>query len=199
VEFNKFVAVVEAPLDEPRNLAVIEKIVQLIPNKPIRYLVNTHQHFDHIGGLRTFMHIGATIVTHWKNLAFYQRDVLNYAPRTMDPDIMSLAPPTEVAEGYQYEAVRENYVLSDGTRNMHISYVQPLAHAEGMLMAYLPNEKIVIEADLYDSSDKQSAPTAENRSFLHHVQRLGLEVSTIVPIHGSPVPWADFLAFLRGR
>ena len=66
---------VEAPLDERRNLAVIEEVVKLIPNKPIRFLVNTHQHFDHIGGLRTYMHIGATIITHWKNFNFYTRDV----------------------------------------------------------------------------------------------------------------------------
>src|SRR5829696_6628350 len=152
VEFQDHIAVVEAPLSEARSLAVIEEIVRLIPNKPIRFLVNTHQHFDHIGGLRTYLHIGATIITHQKNFSFYTHDVLNYAPRTLDPDMMSLWPPTEVAEGYQYETVRENYVLSDGTRNMHISYVQPLAHVEGMLMAYVPKEKIVIEADLYDSA-----------------------------------------------
>ena len=70
VEFKDYIAVVEAPLDERRNLAVIEEVVRLIPNKPIRFLVNTHQHFDHIGGLRTYMHIGATIITHWKNMEF---------------------------------------------------------------------------------------------------------------------------------
>jgi hypothetical protein len=48
------------------------------------------------------------------------------------PDMLSLWPPTEVAEGYQYETVRENHTLSDGTRTMRISYVQPLAHAEGI-------------------------------------------------------------------
>ena len=141
VEFKDFIAVVEAPLDEKRNLAVIEEIVKLIPNKPIRFLVNTHQHFDHIGGLRTYMHIGATIITHQKNWDFYNHDVLNYAPRTLEPDMIALWPPTELAEGYQYETVRENYRLSDGTREMHISYVQPLAHVEGMLMAYLPKER----------------------------------------------------------
>jgi len=196
VEFNNFIAVVEAPLDEQRNLAVIEEVVKLIPNKPIRFLVNTHQHFDHIGGLRTYMHIGATIVTHWKNWNFYTRDVLNYAPRTLAPDMMSLWPPTEVAEGYQYETVRENYVISDGTRNLHLSYVQPLTHVEGMLIAYLPKEKLVIEADLYDAPVPGAAlpvtPTPANRSFYNHVQRLGLEAATIVPIHGRPVPWAEF-------
>ena len=70
VEFKDYVSVVEAPLDERRSLAVIEQIVKLIPNKPIRFLVNTHQHFDHIGGLRTYMHIGATIITHFEELQF---------------------------------------------------------------------------------------------------------------------------------
>jgi hypothetical protein len=145
------------------------------------------------------MHIGATIITHWKNFNFYSRDVLNYAPRTLSPDMMSLWPPTEVAEGYQYETVRENYILSDGTRNMHISYVQPLTHVEGMLIAYLPKEKIIIEADLYDPEIKSASPTEANRSFYAHVQRLGLDVATIAPIHGGPVPWADFVKMMRGR
>ena len=198
VEFDEYVAVVEAPLDEARNLAVIEEIVRLVPNKPIRFVVNTHQHHDHIGGLRTYMHIGATIITHWKNHGFYTRDVLNYAPRTLEPDMLSLWPPTELAEGYQYETVRENYVLSDGTRAMHISYVQPLGHVEGMLVVYLPAERIVIEADLYDPPAVGTAPhpepTAANRSLYRHARRLGFQVDTIVPIHGRPVPWSSFVS-----
>jgi glyoxylase-like metal-dependent hydrolase (beta-lactamase superfamily II) len=190
VEFGRFVAVVEAPLNEARSLAVIEEVVKLIPNKPIRFLVNTHQHFDHIGGLRTYMHIGATIVTHWKNWNFYNRDVLNYAPRLLDPDLLAQMPPTEVAEGYQYETVRENYVISDGSRNLHITYVQPLEHVEGMLVAYLPREGILVEADLYDPPT--AAPTAENRALLNHVRRLGYPVRTIAPVHGTPVPWGEF-------
>jgi len=178
---------------------VIEEIVKLIPNKPIRVLVNTHQHFDHIGGLRAYIHIGATIITHGKNMNVYTRDVLHYAPRTLDSDMMSLWPPTEVAEGYQYEAVRENYILSDESRSMHISYVQPLSHVEGMLLAYLPKEEIVIEADLFDSpvSGMTSAtPTAANRSLLNHIKRLGVEVTTIVPIHGQAVPWSEFMKLM---
>ncbi len=199
IEFDDYVAVVEAPLDEPRNLAVIDEIVRLVPNKPIRFLINTHQHHDHIGGLRTYMHIGATIVTHWKNYDFYTRDVLNYAPRTLEPDMLALWPPTELAEGYQYETVRENYWLNNGARSMHVSYVHPLAHGEGMLVAYLPEEKILIEADLFDSTGSGvsgvTEPTPANRTLLGHVRRLGLDVDTIVPIHGVPVTWSDFVAF----
>jgi glyoxylase-like metal-dependent hydrolase (beta-lactamase superfamily II) len=194
VEFENFVAVVEAPLDEKRSLAVIEEVTKLTSNKPIRYLVNTHQHFDHIGGLRTYLHVGATIITHWKNFDFYNRDVLNYAPRTLQPDMVSLWPPTELAEGYNIETVRENYVVTDGTRLMNIYYVQPLQHAEGMLMAYLPKDKLLIEADLFDThTPPQATPTAASRSFHNEVRQLKLDVSRIAPIHGKPVSWAEFL------
>ena len=201
VEFEDYVAVVEAPLDESRSLAVIDEVARLAPNKPIRFLVNTHQHHDHIGGLRTYMHIGATIITHWKNYEFYTRDVLNYAPRTLAPDMLSLWPPTELAEGYQYETVRENYWLNDGERSMHISYVHPLTHAEGMMVVYLPTERILIEADLFDSAGPGAPPQARatpaNRSLLGHIRRLGLDVETIVPIHGLPVAWSDFMTLVE--
>ena len=202
VEFADYIAVVEAPLNERRNLAVIDRIVELIPGKPIRFLINTHQHHDHIGGLRTYMHIGATIITHWKNYDFYNKDVLNYAPRTLDPDMVSLWPPTELAEGYQYETVRENYVLTDGNRNLNISYVHPLNHVEGMLVAYLPEERLLIEADLFDGPSPVNrnalsiTPNQSHRSLYNHVQRLGLEVDTLVPIHGEPTSWDDFEALI---
>ena len=144
VEFKNFVAVVEAPLDEERSLAVIEEIVKLVPSKPIRFIVNTHAHYDHLGGLRTYLHIGATVITHQRNRVFYETELLNSVPRTLQPDMVSLYPPTEISEGYTMEDVDEKYVISDGTRNLEIYYVQGLtSHVEGMLMAYLPKEKIV--------------------------------------------------------
>jgi len=115
-------------------------------------------------------------------------------PHERTPRVSTLWPPTEVAEGYQYESIRENYTLTDGARTMHISYVQPLQHSEGMLMAYLPVEKIAIEADLYDPPNP---PTPATTSFVTHVRRLGLDVQTIVPIHGPVTPWSELVKALR--
>jgi glyoxylase-like metal-dependent hydrolase (beta-lactamase superfamily II) len=194
VEFRTFVAVFEAPTSEARSLAVIERIATLMPGKPIRYLVNSHQHFDHIGGIRTYLHIGATIVTQRKNLAFLNRDVLNYRARTVLPDMVSLWPPTEVAEGYNYESFNENYVITDGTRLLQIYYVQPLRHAEGMAMAYLPREKIVMQANLFDTHEPPPAmPTAAMTTFYRTMRTLNLDVATIAPVHGKPVPLAAFM------
>ena len=193
VEFAGFIAVFDAPLSEARSLAVIEEIVRRIPNKPIRFVVNSHQHFDHTGGLRAYNHIGATVITHWKNFDFLNRDVINYTPRTLRPDMVSLWPPTELAEGYYFETVRENYVLTDGNRTMQIHYVNPLQHAEGMLMAYLPKEKLLLEADLVDTFEPLPARiSGDQRSFFNAVQKLKLDVARLVPSHGRPIPWAAF-------
>ena len=177
----------EAPLNEARSLAVIEEIVRLIPNKPIRFVVNTHQHFDHTGGLRTYMHIGATIITHGKNFDFYKRDVLNYAPRTLQPDMVSLWPPTELAEGYYYETIRENYVLSDGTRNMNMYYVNPLAarrgHADGVSADGEAADRSGPAG--HESAAAGATPASDQRSFYNAVRKLKLDVSQIVPVHGS--------------
>ena len=197
VEFRDFVAVFEAPGSEERSLAVIEQIAKLAPNKPIRWLISSHPHFDHIGGLRTYNHIGATVVTHMINLKFLNRDVLTYKARTVKPDILSLWPPTEVAEGYNYEAIQENYVITDNSRILRVYYVQPLQHVAGMLMAYLPAERIAFEADLFDTHEApKPAQIPAMRSFYNQVQRMKLDVATVAPVHGKPVPWSTFMTAL---
>ena len=78
------IVVVEGPQHEERSLAVIAKVKELIPGKPIRYLINSHVHFDHSGGLRTYVDEGATIVTHALNRPYYETAWA--APRTLVPD-----------------------------------------------------------------------------------------------------------------
>ena len=169
VEFKDFVAVVEAPNNEARSLAVIAEAAKLVPGKPIRYVVNTHHHFDHAGGLRTYLSQGTTIVTHESNKEYYL-DILFYpAPRTLQPDRMSIfnpmymisrrPPPIETVGGETRSTAQ--YVVTDGERMMEILQRaghglrarRPLVpqgnHSQDMLIAYLPKEKILINADLY--------------------------------------------------
>ena len=118
------------------------------------------------------------------------------AQRTLQPDRLSLYPPEAAAEGYRFETVVEKYTLSDGTRTMDVHHMQGLAHVEGMLIAYLPAEKILIEADMY-TPPAPGAPappvTPAAKTMLNNVRRLKLDVATIAPIHGRVVPWGEFL------
>jgi glyoxylase-like metal-dependent hydrolase (beta-lactamase superfamily II) len=201
VEFRDFVTVIEAPLNEDRSLAVIREVKKLIPNKPIRYLVSTHHHWDHLGGLRTYVaQENVTIIVQQSNHSYYA-EVLTVRPWMLKPDRLSLFPPEEVSEGYTFEQVGQKYVLSDGTKVMEVYNVQGLAHAQGMLIAYMPKEKIVVEADLF-TPPAQGAPmpaiTPSHRSFYNNVQRLKLDVQTIAPVHGGRTyPWADFVKFVQ--
>jgi glyoxylase-like metal-dependent hydrolase (beta-lactamase superfamily II) len=183
VEFRDFMAVVDGPLSEERSLAVMAEVQKLVPNKPIRYLVNTHHHFDHSGGLRTYVADGVTIITHQGNRAFYENVAFHPGARTLQPDRLSIAPRAPV-----FETVNQKYVLSDGVRTMDIHLVQGLGHAQGMLIAYLPKEKILVNADLYSppaqGAQPPATPTPASVVLGNNIRRLGLDVATHVPIHG---------------
>ena len=152
--------------------------------------------------MHTCLHIGATVITHQRNREFYEVELLNYVPRTLKPDMVSLYPPTELSEGYTMEDVDEKYVISDGERNLDIYYAQELAmHVEGMLMADLPGEKILIEADMFDAP-APGQPLADaakplNRALLRNVEKIGLEAETVAPIHGRATPWAEAVQMMN--
>lgn len=203
VEFRDFVAVVEAPLNEERSLAVINEVTRVIPNKPIRYIVNTHHHFDHAGGLRTYLSQGATVVTHQAAEDFYRNVMFHSAPRTLDPDRLAKFEPmfTVSRRPAPLEAVNQKYVISDGVRNLDVHPVQGSSHATSMAIAYLPKERILINADMYSPpapGAQPPAPSPSMRTLAQNIQRLKLDVAQHVPIHGRPGANEEFVKLVGG-
>jgi glyoxylase-like metal-dependent hydrolase (beta-lactamase superfamily II) len=198
VEFKDHLVMVEAPQNEARSLAVIAEAKRLVPNKPIRYVVNTHHHFDHSGGIRTYVAQSAIVVGHESNRDFYERQLLNDAPRTVEPDILSSIHPWFSQTRYlAIEGVTDKFVLSDGVRTMDLYSVQGLNHSTGMLIVYLPTERILINADLFSppaaGGSLPATPTATMTALARNIQRLGLNVDRHVGIHGAVGSHADFL------
>lgn len=193
VEFKDHVAVIEAPLNEERSLLVIGEVKRVVPGKPIKYLVNTHHHFDHAGGLRTYVAEGATIVTHQVNRRFYQ-DTLS-AVRTLKPDRQS-----EARRKPGFEAVTDRKVLTDGAMTMELHHIRGNPHHDGFLMAYLPGQKLLVEVDAFSPPPPNTPPPATPNpnavNLYENIQRLKLDVGQIVPLHGRVVPLADLAAFI---
>ena len=75
---------------------------------------------------------------------------------------------------------------------MHMYYINPLQHAEGMLVAYLPKEKMILENDIVNTNNLPAMPTRDMTIFYNQIRALKLDVQQIVPVHGKPLAWSDF-------
>jgi glyoxylase-like metal-dependent hydrolase (beta-lactamase superfamily II) len=173
------------PQNEARSQAIIAEAKRVIPNKPIRYSILTHHHFDHSSGLPAVVAEGTTIVTHANNKAFLTKALT--APRTLAPDSMSKSGKKPVIE-----TVQEKRVMTDGSRTIEIYHVQGLPHAEGMLVVYLPKERILGYADMFNAPAPNdpvpNPPVVGTQVFVANVvDRLKLDFDTAVSVH-APNP-----------
>jgi glyoxylase-like metal-dependent hydrolase (beta-lactamase superfamily II) len=188
VEFADHVAVVEAPLSEERSLAVIAEVKKTVPAKPIRYLVNTHHHFDHSGGLRAYVAEGATIVTHQVNAPFYQNTLS--ARRTINPDRLTRERRKPKIAGFTTK-----HTLADARRTLELHHIEGNPHHDGILLAWLPAERILSEVDVYSPAPPDTKPPPPSPAALNlfeNIQRLGLDVDRIAALHGRTVTFAEF-------
>ena len=181
IEFRDHIVLFEGgPQNEARSQAIIAEAKKVIPNKPIRYSILTHHHFDHSSGLPGVVAEGATIITHDVNKAFFEK-ALN-APRTLAPDAMSKS-----GKKPKIETVAEKRVLQDDTRTVEIHHVIGLPHADGMLMVYLPKEKILAYADMFNLPSAENPvpnpPVVGTMVFLANMERLKLEPEKLLSVH----------------
>ena len=177
IEFDDFLALVEAPQNDARTLAVIAQARELQPEKPLQYVVNTHHHFDHSGGIRAAVSEGLTVIAHESNADFYQD--LVQRPHTGMPDALVNNP-----QELTLELVGNDiYELGEGRRTLQIARVRPDQHTDAMLVGYLPRERILIEADLYTANSAE-APFAAN--LLRTIDDREWPVDQVLPIHGQP-------------
>jgi glyoxylase-like metal-dependent hydrolase (beta-lactamase superfamily II) len=140
VEFKDYIMMLEAGQSITRASAYIAEAKKLVPNKPIRYVMNTHPHADHTAGLPALVAEGATIITQRNNKEFLER-ALN-TPRTLLDDVLAKNP-----KKAKVETVSEKKVYSDGTRTVEMYHIYPAPHSNGLMVAYIPKEKVLFQGD----------------------------------------------------
>ena len=182
IEFADHILLFEpGPQNEARAQAVIAEAKKVIPNKPIRYGVISHHHFDHTSGLPAVVAEGITIVTPAANKAFLMKALS--APRTLDPDSMSKSGKKPVIEGF----TGDKRVFQDATRTFEVHVIKGLPHADGLVIGYLPKEKILVYADMFNlptaAQPVPDPPVVGTMVFLDNIERLKLEPERIMSIH----------------
>jgi glyoxylase-like metal-dependent hydrolase (beta-lactamase superfamily II) len=124
---------------------------------------------------------GATVVTHEVNKPFLQK--VGTMPHTLNPDKLQQA-----KKKPSFETMTEKKVMTDGNHVIEIYHMTGIGHHDGLLMVYLPKEKVLVEADAYNPAAQPNAPAPAtpspyNTALVANIERLKLDVNRIIPIH----------------
>jgi len=189
VEFDTYVLVVEPYAGGRGPKPTINKAREMFPTKPVKYVVVTHYHDDHSGGLRSYIANDVTIVTTPSNQKFFER--MASSSFTLNPDDQTRAPHKP-----RFEFVtNKRRTFTDGKQTVEVIDIGPSPHAEEMLVVYLPKEKLIFQGDLVNLpfSGKYMPSTVNDTTiqFFDAVTRLNLDVKRVAAVHGPSTTWDD--------
>ena len=192
VDMGDHILVIESGQSDARGTAVMAAAKQAIPGKPIRFVVNSHPHFDHASGLAAAVAEGATILTHRNNEEVLER--LLSGPRMLIGDSLSKVSNrrTNVVEGVGDRDVRK------GTTGKVVELHRiPNEHSDGMLAVYLPAEKVLWSADITVVNPNPNQ-LGVVKSAVEALNRLKLDFNAWIPAHppnpDKPLTRADVMA-----
>ena len=191
IEMRDHLMVVESPLYDGRAVPMLAEAKKLSPGKPIRFVVNSHHHFDHSGGLRSAVAEGATLVTSELSRPFFETAMAN--PNSIKPYAMQTSGKKASVSG-----VSGKRTFTDGARVVDVYYIEGSVHANGFLMVHMPKEKLLIEADAYTpgapNAPAPAVPNALHVNLVENIERLKLGIDQILPLHGRVVPLSELYA-----
>jgi glyoxylase-like metal-dependent hydrolase (beta-lactamase superfamily II) len=196
IEMRDHLILVESPLYDGRALAVLAEAKRLAPGKPIRWVIDSHHHFDHSGGLRTAAAEGATLVTSEQARPWFEQVLAN--PNSISPDALAKS-----GRKPQLTGVNGQRSFSDGARTVDVYMIEDSVHARGFMMVWLPKERLLIEADAFTPGPPNAPPPAQPNAnqvnLVSNMKRLKLNPERILPLHGRMAPASELYTAVGRR
>ena len=185
VEFPSFVAVIEGAYTEAQSLTLARMVEEKF-GKPIRYVIPSHPHYDHTGGIRGLAAVGATVLVSAGHEAELRGIV--EAPHTNPPDELA----RRANAGQQVggvEVFTEKKVITEGDQVLELYEVHSIPHVDPKTLAYVPGAGALFQSDLFFG-----APGPDAEALLAAIRSLNLEVKSIVGGHGGTLPFDNLVA-----
>lgn len=190
VAMKDYLVVFDAPYGELQSRWVIDAAKAKYPGKPIKYLVLTHHHMDHTGGMRTFVAEGATVIVPAPDKAYFEQDVA--APRTLVPDDLAKKPtPANIVE------VKDQMSLKDDTDEIRI-YNITNPHVQGMFIGHVAKANVLYVTDLISprgTIERSDQTVAVGEA----VRKYGIAGTIIAGGHGTTAKQNDITAALASN
>jgi hypothetical protein len=187
-EFADHLTLFEVPVSEARSKAVIDK-ARTLSTKPLTHVIVSHHHFDHSGGLRVAVSEGLTVITHRLSEPFFK--MLVARPFTIEPDALAKAP-----RPLTLQLVDDALTLMDASMEVQLYHLLDNPREGTNLYAYVPRDKMLVQADLYDNTWLRH-PWGE--SVLKNLEQRKLTIVTHVPVHGGREPFADTVKTIKAK
>jgi len=185
VEFRNFVVVIEA--NTPWGIRAILPEIRKTTSKPIRYVFDTHYHWDHTQGNSVMVDDGVTVVCSQDCATeLSTKGKVEWNQMSKRTDQYSLAPyrleqPTLVFGDFM--------AIDDGAQRLELRRVGP-AHTIGDAVAFLPNEGILFTGDLcvnWRFGNNVGDRDADHVRWVQVLNELASWiVKTVIPGHGEP-------------
>ena len=179
VQSNRLV-LVEAPLSDAWTKALLDTIGSRFPDKPIAWVVNTHHHWDHSGGIRTVMAAGLPVVTREVNVDFIRS--IGTAHKTVKPDVLSRGRRLPRIIG-----VADSMTLGSGDNRVTVYATETAQDGGAHLAAFVPGPGILFVSDILSPPPGGNGPIPRLSAgeIVALGQRLGITINKVVGGHGD--------------
>lgn len=188
-EFDDHLVLFEVPLNETRSKPVIDK-ARSLSTKPLTHVIVSHHHFDHSGGIRVAVAEGLTIITYKDNVQFF-KDLLE-RKHSIVPDALEKHP-----QAAKFEVVDDELTLKDKSMEVQLYHLRDNPREGTNLFAYVPRDRMLVQADLYDSTWTFHHWGENVITNIEQIRKL--KVDKQVPIHGAIETYAEMVKKMKAN